>query len=367
MLEHEESLMWDAWGQGTKTDYVTHARHYANFVYTFNLRLRDMKKAKLVPATVPELITWPVEFRGWRIYALHLITFRPGRARLGDGTHRAGLKYSTYVTYKTGIIWYNTEVLGMPWFGNKEPVKRSLRTFNRVLSKFAETDMAQTAPMRDVWLVAMAKVVESSSDDSTRYIYDLQALTMACFAFDHFLRSNEFLPLTARPTLTWAEWAEGSNGSNRIAIVDGKAHKHDPIEFSFHPATSELHNSCRLMRIYRAQLRKINPSLLAPQSPIFPDLAKRPGLCLSKSKFWSRLSRLAARAGIDSVAWGACTPNSFRSGAMTRLMRNGCPINVLKVLGRWKSLACLLYYRPSGHDRMRQKLRWGRSVLPVSL
>ncbi|MGB0550848.1 MAG: tyrosine-type recombinase/integrase [Limisphaerales bacterium] len=361
LLEYEAKILWGAWADQTKKDYLDHARHYQNFIHTFNVYLKRLQDKKVVPRSQEPLAIWPVTPKGWRIYAVHMITYRPGRskAKALKAKARPGLKYSTYVTYKSGVIWYQTMVLGKPWFGNIEPEKRTLRIFHRSLKIFAETELDQTAPMRAKWLNAMAT--------SAKSLEELQVITMACFADDHFLRSNEFLPLIKeRPLLLWCDVTTGTKGTIRLAVHEAKAHKGAPVQFSYQHPTGESRNSNMLLARYKRLLTKLDPKLVAPGALIFPNLStKRRTSPLSQKTFWKRLTSLAARAGIPSHDWNECTANSFRSGAMTRMMRNGCPIHILQRLGRWKSLAALLYYRPSGEDQCRQKSRWNRpNLLP---
>jgi hypothetical protein len=358
LFEYEAKILWGAWADQTKTDYLTHAKHYQNFVYTFNQHIARLKAATVLPMDTEPLPIWPVSPRGWRIYAVHMITYRPGRDRKkGKIVPRDGLKYNTYVTYKSGVIWYQTMVLDKPWFGTIEPHKRLLRIFHRSLKRFAATELDQTAPMQAKWLNAMAKDASS--------LKDVQAVSMAALADDHFLRSNEFLPLVKeRPDLLWCDHETGSKGTDRLAIHEAKAHKGDPVQLSYHYPSDEPRNSCRLIKRYKAMLRKRDPRLVRPGALMFPNLAtKRCNTPLSRAHFWRNLTSVAHRVGISRDDWAECTANSFRSGAMTRMMRNGCPIHILQRLGRWKSLAALMYYRPSGEDQCRQKRRWNRACL----
>jgi integrase len=62
---------------------------------------------------------------------------------------------------------------------------------------------------------------------------------------------------------------------------------------------------------------------------------------------WNRMTKAVGKAlGVE----GTTTSHSLRAGGCTDLLQGGCPPELVRRMGRWKSSTYLQYFRPSGRE-----------------
>lgn len=103
-----------------------------------------------------------------------------------------------------------------------------------------------------------------------------------------------------------------------------------------------------------------HPDFPPSSGPCAPLLPLQDGTPYTQRWLLARLRSLLTRARVPKSA--SYTLHSFRAGGTTDAFTAGVPLAVVKTLGRWRSDAVLVYYRPSTAAAM-EALR-GVSVAP---
>ena len=83
-----------------------------------------------------------------------------------------------------------------------------------------------------------------------------------------------------------------------------------------------------------------------PEAILFPSRHRSKSGCVSGSWFRRHIKRLCSAIGLDGARYSG---HSLRAGGATALFVARVPYAVIKRAGRWRSDACLLYYRDSAH------------------
>lgn len=146
--------------------------------------------------------------------------------------------------------------------------------------------------------------------------------------------------------------SDGSNSSHCVAVGDVAVNDHrNPTMIKIHLRHSKTDQFGRGVDIY---LGKTGDDL-CPVSALLAYLAirgKEPGPLfkmesgrfLTKEQFISQVRSALTVLGFDSATYAG---HSFRIGAATTAAEQGIEDSVIKMLGRWESLAYHLYVRAS--------------------
>jgi hypothetical protein len=207
---------------------------------------------------------------------------------------------------------------------------------------FGEGEKRLRLPLTNDILV---RIIREAKDDFN----DINVKTAICVAFAAFLRSGEF---------TWDSWDNSSssfalarrhvqftpNGSVSLLLP---ASKTDPFRngVTIHLAPSPSSPLCPVRALQ--QLFQLFPS--TPDHPLFSRLLGP----FDRQYFISKIKEMLLSAGIPTNGFSG---HSIRKGAAVSARRNGISVSDIKLMGRWKSDAAMVYINEDEESQHTQRL-----------
>lgn len=223
---------------------------------------------------------------------------------------------------------------GLPWIQGHE--ERKFKEVMKGLSKFNPSSPQRKRPITKKILHAVILAADLSSPK------DLQTVTMGLLAHDALLRGRELMHLRIQD-VRWDSFIAST--TCRITIHGSKCNKTGDPEVVRLKAAGAISAVPFLQRYYQhLQLHTVEPSAC-----LFPLIKLSKGAMVVKWKgrfdkpaFVNAFRALLAAAGISPDKYSG---HSFRAGGATDLWEAGCPPEVIKRYGRWKSDCFYIYIR----------------------
>lgn len=184
---------------------------------------------------------------------------------------------------------------------------------------------SQKAPLTQAILAKLTPLLSSSLKDT---LLD----SLLWMGHDGLLRLGELLGGLRASDVVWGPRLR----SFHLRLWRDKTHRSGPsilVPFHTRPGPCAV-KSLRIL-FERSNLWKKPTGLLFP-SP------RSPAQTISKSSLRLRIKSLVSLGGLDSTAYSG---HSLRAGGATDLFVLRVPYAIIKRMGRWRSDACLLYYR----------------------
>ena len=334
----------------TNEKYLRHAQSYIDVFNSIVSAAAREGDTSWLNQTEP----FPVTAQSWKLFAIHAITLRPGAYDRKTGQQRIGCMMSSLTQFTTGIKYVNTALLGYEWIFDHDVRAAQLKSeWESALAYVAHTDsgFAVTACTSDM----MAKLWLAHD----RYnISEVQCMQAMQHAFEFFLRSNEYVDTkTKMPIFIWEHLHIETDTGKKVlcrTIQQAKtAKKKKPQVVKAQQRQDDNRCPVRAMLAHRKIMNKYTRKYfgrnLLPSDPVFVEFndAGNP-ICkndhfvpLSSRRQTLILRRIAKRAHIDPTI----SANSARSGAATTALRMNRSLRQIQLLGRWESLASLVYMR----------------------
>lgn len=210
--------------------------------------------------------------------------------------------------------------------------------FKYVMRGLAKFNPSPTERKRPITKAVLEAIILHADLNNLK---DLQTITMAYLAHDALLRGRELTNLKVRDL----HWESASRV--KLSIVASKCNKDGPAEEVFIDASGSI-SAVSLLQRYGSVLELHTAALTAP---LFPLVVKDSSGTVDV--FWAKPTDKAAhfvpaiRALLLAASFDAneYSGHSFRAGGATDRWTAGCPPEIIKSHGRWKSDCFYIYIR----------------------
>jgi integrase len=256
---------------------------------------------------------------------------------------RCHVKRCTVRTLKdviTSLEDYATQQ-GLPWLSQRDRLK--LKRLKRGLAKYDRKPIKRKLP------ITYFRIAEMLTKTSLQPLQQLQYAVISMLCHDSLLRYSELHKLRMRDVSFIRKDAV------KIHLeVTKPTYEEGPQDFVVHAYDADGSGACgvTLLRIYLDRMTKDHTEALAGERPLFPNI--RLGTAYKsptpKKHFIAWVRDLLGKAGYEPSKFSG---HSFRAGGATDLFAGGADPRTIKLAGRWKSEAYLLYLRDHPEDSAR--------------
>ena len=339
----------------TNEKYLRHAQSYIDVFNSIVAAAQQQGDTSWLDNLEP----FPVTAQSWKLFAVHAIILRPGAYDRRTGKQRKGCMMSSLQQFTTGIKYVNTSLLGYNWIFDTDVRAAQLKAeWESALAYVAHNDSGFQVTACTSDLLAKLWQVHNPTDT-----VEVQCMHAMQHAFEFFLRSNEYVDTkTKMPIFTWGDLHIARTTDKKILsrsiqrAKTAKKAKTQVVQAQDRP--NDHRCPVRVLLKHRKIMKALTNKYLGREilltDPVFVELHDSGSPICKDNKFipltsrtqTSILRRLAKRASIDQTI----SANSARSGAATTALRQNRSLRQIQLLGRWESLASLVYMRMLEED-----------------